>query len=182
MGSVGLAAAAAAGKLLGMRVLEFSSAIELEVLEAGSRNLFQQALLLILMPPKFWEWIVSIGEVMSLLGSATRPSTYHLACGPFSDSPHIAMKTEHSHKKMKKKGPFYASGRTLYVICRGQCKQENISILKWLFKNHFLKIWRQRFGTLKGRKAIHMKMDKQIFGKQVFAACRDNGTQSGSDL
>ena len=53
MGSVGLAAAAAAGKLLGMRVLEFSSAIELEVLEAGSRNLFQQALLLILMPPKF---------------------------------------------------------------------------------------------------------------------------------
>ena len=53
VGSLGLAAAAAAGKLLGLRVLEFSSAIESEVLEAGSRNLFQQALLLILMPPKF---------------------------------------------------------------------------------------------------------------------------------
>ena len=62
-GSLGLAAAAAAGELLGMRVLDFSSPIESEGLEAGSRNLFQQALLLILMPLKFWEWIVSIGAV-----------------------------------------------------------------------------------------------------------------------
>ena len=31
----------------------------------------------------------------------------------------------------------------------------------------------------KGRKAIHMEMKKQVFGKQMFAGlCRDNVTQS----
>ena len=37
-----------------------------------------------------------------------------------------------------------------------------------------------RFGTSKGRKAIYVEMDKQMFGKQMFAGPgRDSGTQSG---
>ena len=36
------------------------------------------------------------------------------------------------------------------------------------------------FRTAKGRKAIHVEMEKQMFGKQMFAgSCRDNGAQSG---
>ena len=101
---------------------------------------------------------------------------------------HCSEAWEQSQKKKKRKENkdlFSALVRTLSAICRvqcntktwGQCNKKNISILKWLFKYHFLKIWRQRFGTSKGRKAMHMKMDKQKFDKQVFAARRNNGTQ-----
>ena len=36
------------------------------------------------------------------------------------------------------------------------------------------------FGTSKGRKAIDMEIEKQMFGNQIFVApCRDNVTQRG---
>ena len=35
---------------------------------------------------------------------------------------------------------------------------------------------------IKGRKAIHKEMEKQMFCKHVYGSCRDSGTQALPDL